>query len=91
MNRNIRNFLLILGAALGASVLGAVFAVVLAYLSPELMRDLFGRKQFPVRFAASVGMLWGLFIGAGTMAFCIGVAAIANWFRPRSKPEMSRS
>jgi hypothetical protein len=87
MNKHIRNFLLILGAALAASVLGAVFAVVLAVLSPELIRDLFGHKQFMVRFAASIGMLWGLFIGAGAMAFCIGVAAISNWFRPKSKTE----
>lgn len=87
MNKHIRNFLLILGAALAASLLGAVFAVVLANLSPELIQDLFGRKQHPVRFAASVGMLWGLFIGAGAMAFCLGIAAVANWFRPKSKTE----
>ncbi|MDP6526495.1 MAG: hypothetical protein QGI24_06085 [Kiritimatiellia bacterium] len=87
MNKHIRNFLLILGAALAASVLGAIFAVILAALSPELMRDFFGHKQFMGRFAASVGMLWGLFIGAGAMAFCLGISAISNWFRPKSKAE----
>ncbi len=85
MNKNIRSFLIILAAAMAASILGAVFAVILAYLSPELIRDLFGQKNHPVRFAASVGMIWGLFIGAGTMAFCYGISAISNWFSPRGK------
>ena len=87
MNKYIRGFLSILGAALAASLLGAVFAVALAYLSPELVHDMFGQKSYPVRYSASIGMLWGLFIGGGAMAFCIGVAAIANWFRPRPKQD----
>ena len=87
MNKHIQNFLLILGASILASILGAIFAVLLSHLSPELIHDLFGLKRHPVRFAASVGMLWGLSIGAGAMAFCLGIAAVANWFRPKSKTE----
>ncbi|MFC1497915.1 hypothetical protein ACFLS1_05515 [Verrucomicrobiota bacterium] len=87
MNKQIRNFLLILAGAVVSSVLGAIFAVVIAKLSPEFIIDIFGRKLYPIRFAASMGMLWGLFIGAGTMAFCLGVSAIANWFKPKQKEE----
>lgn len=89
-NQHVRNFLFILVAALASAVLGALFAVVVALLSPEFLSELLRPETDSViRYAAAVGMIWGLFIGAGAMAFSLGVAAIAHWFRPRKKSEES--
>lgn len=88
MNTYIRNFLLILAAGFASAVLGGLFAAGIALLSPEFVSGLFRPETGNLaRYAAAVGTIWGLFVGAGVMAFVIGVAAIANWFRPKSKTE----
>ncbi len=85
MTPHIRNFLLILAAGLVSAVLGGLFGAGLALLSPEFVAGLFGPQTAnPARYAAAVGAVWGLFIGAAAMAFVMAVAAIANWFRPRN-------
>jgi hypothetical protein len=86
MNQVIKNFLLILAAALLSAVIGGLFAAGIALLSPEFVTGLFGPKvDSLVRYAAAVGAVWGIFIGAAAMAFVFAVAAIANWFRPGPK------
>ena len=86
MSQPIRNFLLILGAALLSALLGGLFGAGIAALSPELVSGLFSPKTDSiVRYAAAVGAIWGVFIGAGAMVFGLAVAAVANWFRPGPK------
>jgi hypothetical protein len=86
MSHAIKNFLLILAAALLSAVIGGLFGAGIAALSPDFVSGLFSPKTDSViRYAAAVGAVWGVFIGAGAMAFGLLVAAIANWFRPGSK------
>ena len=42
-------------------------------VSPEFVRDLFPSPHGPVllRYAASVGMVWGVFLGTAAMAFSL--------------------
>lgn len=88
MTTYMRNFLLILAAALVSAVAGGLFGAGIALLSPEFVSGLFRPETGSLmRYAAAVGAIWGLFVGAGAMAFVIGVAAIANWFRPKSRTE----
>jgi hypothetical protein len=86
MTHPIKNFLLILAAALLSAVVGGLFGAAIAALSPEFVSGLFNAKTDSiVRYAAAVGAIWGLFIGAGAMAFGLAVAAITSWFRPGPK------
>jgi hypothetical protein len=86
MNPYLLNFLYILLAALISSVLGGLFGAAIAWLSPEFVASLFQSKTGDLaRYAAAVGAVWGLFIGAGAMAFAIGAAAVAH--RLQSNPE----
>ena len=72
MNRILRHFFYIVAAGLGSALLGGAFAVVISLLSPEFVGELFCRSaEHIMRYAAAVGMVWGLFIGAGAMAFSI--------------------
>jgi hypothetical protein len=84
----VRNFLMILVAGLASAVLGGLFGAAVAWLSPEFVSGLFRPDTGSLtRYAAAVGSIWGLFVGAGAMAFVIGVAAVANWFKPKAKNE----
>ncbi len=88
MNYAIRCFLMILGAALLSAVIGGLFAAGVATLSPEFVGGLFGpQAKDVVRYAAAVGAVWGIFLGAGAMAFALAVAAFTQWCRgePREK------
>jgi hypothetical protein len=86
MSQPIRNFLLILAAALLSALIGGLFGAGIAALSPEFVSGLFGPKiENIVRYAAAVGAVWGVFVGAAAMVFGLAVAAAANWFRPRPK------
>lgn len=86
MKQHIYKFLLILGGAVASAALGALFAAVIALLSPEFVSNLFQPEtDSVVRYAAAVGMIWGLFIGAGAMAFVLGLTALVQLFKPLSK------
>jgi hypothetical protein len=86
MNHPIGNFLLILAAALLSAVVGGLFGAGIAALSPEFVTGIFGRTIVNlVQYAAAAGAVWGVFIGAGAMAFGLLVAAIASWFRKGSR------
>ena len=81
----IRNFLLIFVAAIVSAVVGGLFAAGIAQLSPEFVSGLFGPQvEDLTRYSTAVGAIWGLFLGAGAMAFVMAVGAIANWFRPKA-------
>ena len=76
----LKNFFYVLGAALLASVVGGVFASVLGVISPEFVKGLFSPPagtSLP-RYAAAVGAIWGVFIGAGVMSFCLGLATLVH-------------
>jgi len=76
----VRNFLSIVGAALGSSVLGAVFGSIVAVVSPEFVKSLASPPEAGslVRYAAGLGMVWGLFLGTAVMGFSLLVAAIVR-------------
>lgn len=77
----LRYFFYVLGAALSSAVIGGVFAFVVALISPDFVRDLFFTSlvgpSLP-RYAAAVGMIWGVFIGAGVMGFCLGLVTLVQ-------------
>src|SRR5207247_2995539 len=79
----LRYFLYVLGAALLSAVVGGVFASVVALVSPEFVKGLFSPPNdasLP-RYAAAVGMIWGVFIGAGVMGFCLGMVMLVQLAR----------
>jgi ABC-type multidrug transport system fused ATPase/permease subunit len=71
-------FAVILGGALLSSILGGLFAMATAWISPEFVDSLFSAEEGVnvVRYAFSVGMIWGLFIGAAVSGFACGLAVL---------------
>jgi hypothetical protein len=69
----LRYFIYIVCGALASSVVGGIFACVVALISPEFVGSLFGRDAGGslVRYAAGVGMIWGIFLGTIAMAFSL--------------------
>jgi hypothetical protein len=69
----LRYFISIVVGALASSALGGIFACVVAWISPEFVSSLFGRGADGslVRYAAGVGMIWGLFLGTAVMGFSL--------------------
>ena len=60
--------------------MGGVFASVVALISPEFVKGLFSRPEgssLP-RYAAAVGAIWGVFIGAGVMILCLGLVTLVQ-------------
>lgn len=76
----VRNFLSIVGAALGSSIAGGVFGCVVAVVSPEFVKSLTAPPEAGslVRYAAGLGMVWGLFLGTAVMAFSLLIAAVVR-------------
>ena len=69
----LRYFFYIVAGALASSVIGGLFAGVVAFISPEFVKGLFSPAagaDLP-RYAAAVGMIWGLFLGTAVMAFSL--------------------
>lgn len=62
-----------IGGALASSALGGIFACVVAAISPEFVSSLFGHEAHGslIRYAAGVGMIWGLFLGTAVMGFSL--------------------
>jgi hypothetical protein len=69
----LRYFVYIVCGALASSAIGGVFACVVALVSPEFVTSLFGREVTGslVRYAAGVGMIWGVFLGTAAMGFSL--------------------
>ena len=76
----LRYFFYVLGAAILASIVGGVFASVVAVISPEFVKGLFSPPEGTslARYAAAVGAIWGVFIGAGVMGFCLGLVTLVQ-------------
>jgi hypothetical protein len=83
----LRYFLFVLGAALLSALVGGIFASTVALISPEFVKGLFSPPEgasLP-RFAAAVGMIWGVFIGAAVMGFCLGLVTLVQIARTLTK------
>lgn len=69
----IRYFCYITAGALVSSAVGGLFAALVAVISPDFVTGLFSPKtgaSLP-RYAAAVGMIWGIFLGTAVMAFSL--------------------
>ena len=80
----LRNYLFIVGAALSTSVLGALLGILLTLLFPDGVGASNPPASRDFQAAAAVGALLGLAFGTLVMMFCIVVAVLAIWFRPRN-------
>jgi hypothetical protein len=69
----LRCFAYIVAGALASSAVGGIFACVVAVVSPEFVASLFGHgaRGSLVRYAAAVGMIWGVFLGTAAMGFSL--------------------
>jgi hypothetical protein len=76
----LKYFCYVLGAALLSAIIGGIFAAAVAIISPEFVKGLFSPHEgasLP-RYAAAVGMIWGVFIGAGVTGFCLGLVTLVQ-------------
>ena len=79
-------FLVILLGSLLSSVLGGLFGWLLATISPEFISGLFSLKDdldSVPRYAFTVGMIWGLFIGAAVTGFSCLLSTVLKLIRLR--------
>jgi hypothetical protein len=69
----LRYFFYIVGGALLSSALGGLFACAVAIVSPDFVHGLFVPPQGAslARYAAGVGMIWGIFLGTAVMGFSL--------------------
>jgi hypothetical protein len=81
----IQLFGVVLGGALVSAILGGLFAMLVAVVSPDFVSGLFSLKEevSVARYAFSVGMIWGLFIGAGVGGFACGLSVLLGLIRLR--------
>jgi hypothetical protein len=81
----IQLFGVVLGGALVSAILGGLFAMLVAVVSPEFVAGLFSLEEDVsiARYAFSVGMIWGLFIGAAVGGFACGLSALLSLIRLR--------
>jgi hypothetical protein len=87
----LRYFFYVLGAALLSAVVGGLFALAVGLISPEFVKGLFSPPDgtsLP-RYAAAVGMIWGVFIGAGVMGFCLGLVTLVQIAKVFTKKSMA--
>ena len=76
----VRYFGYIVAGALISSAIGGVFAAFVAWISPEFVRGLFSPASganLP-RYAAAVGMIWGVFLGTAAMGFSLLLVTIIH-------------
>src|SRR6266516_5923923 len=88
----LRLFVYIVRGALASSVIGGIFACVVAFVSPEFVSSLFGREVSGslLRYAAGVGMICGIFLGTAAMAFSLLLVTLIH-YRARHKKEERRA
>ena len=69
----LRYFFYIVADALVSSLLGGLFACVVAFISPEFVKGMFSSPEGSAlpRYAAAVGMIWGVFLGTAVMGFSL--------------------
>ncbi len=79
-------FLLVLGGSLAAALIGGGFGALVAAVSPQFVSNLFSLNEADgsaVRYAFSIGMIWGLFLGLGVSCFACVLTAIVKIIRLR--------
>lgn len=78
-------FLTILGGSLLSATLGGIFGWILATISPEFVKNLFFIHDTanPASYAFSVGMVFGLFIGAAVAGFACALSVLLKLIRLR--------
>jgi hypothetical protein len=78
-------FVIIVVGALLSAVLGGLFGALVAVISPEFVRSLFGSEagKALMRYSLSVGMIWGLFLGVGVAGFACFLATVIRILRIR--------
>lgn len=78
-------FCIILVGSLLSALVGGLFGAAVATISPSFVSELFHPKaeQGLVRHAFAVGMIWGLFIGAGVSGFACFLAAVIKILKIR--------
>ncbi len=83
----LRYFFYVLGAALLAALVGGLFAAIVALISPEFVKGLFSPTAGAslTRYAAAVGAIWGVFIGAAVMGFCLALVTFVQIARVLAK------
>lgn len=70
-----------------------MFACLVALISPEFVPTLFSASASAaghslVRYAAAVGMIWGIFLGTAVMAFSLLLVTLIHFGRVlRKKPD----
>lgn len=81
----IQLFVVVLGGALISAFLGGLFAMLVAVISPEFVSGLFSldKDVSVARYAFSVGMIWGLFIGAAVGGFACGLSVLLGLIKLR--------
>ena len=86
-------FLIILVGAIGAALVGGCFAAIIGLLAPDFVNNLFGGFQeklpHPVRYAAAVGMIWGVFIGAAAASFSCALSVVIRLIKLRIEVKSS--
>jgi large-conductance mechanosensitive channel len=88
----IQFFFIILAGSLLSALIGGGFGAIVGVLSPDFVNHLFASYQeelaAPVRYAFSVGLIWGLFIGAAVTGFSCALSVfikLVSTFPSRSK------
>lgn len=76
-------FGVIVAGALLASLLGGAFGGAVAIVSPRFVRELFSIEtgEDVTRYAVSVGMIWGLFIGTAVAGFACFLSVLLRILR----------
>ena len=93
MNESIKYFLIILVGALLSSIVGGAFGWLIAFISPEFVDNLFYvEKEVNIqKYAFSVGMIWGIFIGAAVSGFSCFLTVIYKIARLKSNGDSPQS
>jgi hypothetical protein len=78
-------FVIIVVGSLLSAFLGGAFGALVAAISPEFVKSLFGADagESVVRYSFAVGMIWGVFIGAAVAGFACLLAAVIKILRIR--------
>jgi len=78
-------FVIIVVGSLISAVLGGAFGALVAVISPEFAKSLFGADAggAVTRYSFAVGMIWGVFIGATVSGFACFLAAVIKILRIR--------
>ena len=85
-------FIIILLGALLSAIVGGLFGSVVALVSPEFVSGLVSAEAGTSigRYAFAVGMMWGLFMGAGVSGFACLLAAVIKILRIRLEYQSQR-